>query len=49
MKDFEVKHLKVLIAGGGTGGHINPGLAIAKHIKQQEPLAEITFVGTKRT
>jgi len=48
MKDFEVKQLKVLIAGGGTGGHINPGLAIAKHIKQQEPLAEITFVGTKK-
>jgi len=40
--------VKVLIAGGGTGGHINPGLAIAKYIKQQEPLAEITFVGTKK-
>jgi UDP-N-acetylglucosamine--N-acetylmuramyl-(pentapeptide) pyrophosphoryl-undecaprenol N-acetylglucosamine transferase len=48
MKDFEVKQLKVLIAGGGTGGHINPGLAIAKYIMQQEPLAEITFVGTKK-
>ncbi|HEX2925183.1 MAG TPA: undecaprenyldiphospho-muramoylpentapeptide beta-N-acetylglucosaminyltransferase [Ruminiclostridium sp.] len=40
--------MKVLIAGGGTGGHINPGLAIAKYIKQKEPEAEITFVGTKR-
>lgn len=40
--------MKVLIAGGGTGGHINPGLAIAKHIKQKEPHAEITFVGTKK-
>lgn len=40
--------MKVLIAGGGTGGHVNPGLAIAKHIKQKEPLAEITFVGTKK-
>ncbi|MHB8063649.1 MAG: undecaprenyldiphospho-muramoylpentapeptide beta-N-acetylglucosaminyltransferase [Ruminiclostridium sp.] len=40
--------MKVLIAGGGTGGHINPGLAIAKYIKQQEPLAEIIFVGTKK-
>jgi len=48
MKDFEVKQLKVLIAGGGTGGHINPGLAIAKYIKQQEPQTEITFVGTKK-
>ena len=40
--------MKVLIAGGGTGGHVNPGLAIAKYIKQKEPLAEITFVGTKK-
>lgn len=40
--------MKVLIAGGGTGGHINPGLAIAKYIKQQEPKAEITFVGTEK-
>ncbi len=40
--------MKVLIAGGGTGGHINPGLAIAKYIKKKEPLTEITFVGTKK-
>lgn len=40
--------MKVLIAGGGTGGHVNPGLAIAKYIKQKEPQAEITFVGTKK-
>ncbi|PYG88440.1 UDP-N-acetylglucosamine-N-acetylmuramylpentapeptide N-acetylglucosamine transferase [Ruminiclostridium sufflavum DSM 19573] len=40
--------MKVLIAGGGTGGHVNPGLAIAKYIKQQEQNAEITFVGTKK-
>jgi UDP-N-acetylglucosamine--N-acetylmuramyl-(pentapeptide) pyrophosphoryl-undecaprenol N-acetylglucosamine transferase len=40
--------LKVLIAGGGTGGHINPGLAIAKYIKEKEPDSEITFAGTKK-
>ncbi len=40
--------MKVLIAGGGTGGHINPGLAIAKYILKKNPSAEITFVGTKR-
>lgn len=40
--------MKVLIAGGGTGGHINPGLAIAKYIKEKEPGTEITFVGTKK-
>ncbi len=40
--------MKVLIAGGGTGGHINPGLAIAKYILEKNPTAEVTFVGTKR-
>ncbi len=40
--------MKVLIAGGGTGGHINPGLAIAKYIMKKDPSAEITFVGTKK-
>ncbi len=40
--------MKVLIAGGGTGGHINPGLAIARYILKKNPTAEITFVGTKK-
>ncbi len=40
--------MKVLIAGGGTGGHVNPGLAIAKHIKNKNPDANITFVGTQK-
>ncbi len=38
--------MKVLIAGGGTAGHINPGIAIAKYIKQKQPDAEVVFVGT---
>lgn len=38
--------MKVLIAGGGTGGHINPALAIASIIKENEPNAEFLFVGT---
>ena len=41
-------NLKVLIAGGGTAGHINPGLAIAKYIKSENPEAQIIFVGTER-
>lgn len=40
--------MKVLIAAAGTGGHINPGIAIANKIKEENPGAEITFVGTTR-
>lgn len=39
--------MKIVIAGGGTAGHINPGIAIAKMIRQKHPGAEIVFVGTK--
>lgn len=38
--------MKVLLAGGGTGGHINPALAIASIIQSHEPSAEFLFVGT---
>ena len=40
--------MKVIIAAAGTGGHINPGIAIANVIKKHNPDAEITFVGTPR-
>lgn len=39
--------MKVLMAGGGTAGHINPAIAIAKHIKQHNNDVDIRFVGTK--
>ena len=39
--------MKYIISGGGTGGHINPGIAIAREIKTREPDAEILFVGTE--
>ena len=39
--------IKVIISGGGTGGHIFPALAIANAIKSARPLAEILFVGAK--
>lgn len=39
--------MKVIIAAGGTAGHINPGLAIAQHIKSKHPDAQIMFVGRR--
>lgn len=38
--------MKAMIAGGGTGGHIFPALAIAQAIEQQQPGARIWFVGS---
>lgn len=40
--------MRVIIAAAGTGGHINPGLAIANKIMQEEPNSEVLFIGTKR-
>lgn len=40
--------MKVLISGGGTAGHINPGIAIAKYIKYKNPRVQILFVGTDK-
>jgi UDP-N-acetylglucosamine--N-acetylmuramyl-(pentapeptide) pyrophosphoryl-undecaprenol N-acetylglucosamine transferase len=36
---------KIIIAGGGTGGHIFPAIAIANAIKQQQPATQFLFVG----
>ena len=40
--------MRVIIAAAGTGGHINPGIAIANKIKEKNPKAEIIFIGTNR-
>lgn len=39
--------MRVMLTGGGTGGHIYPALAFAKYLKQVEPEAEILYVGTE--
>src|SRR5205823_3673098 len=39
---------KVIIAGGGTGGHIYPGLAVAEELRRRHPDWDISFVGTLR-
>ena len=40
--------MKLLIAAGGTGGHIYPGIAVAKEIVRRDPISEVLFVGTAR-
>ena len=40
-------HIKVLISGGGTGGHIFPAIAIANAVRTKHPEAEILFIGAE--
>ncbi|MCF4102345.1 undecaprenyldiphospho-muramoylpentapeptide beta-N-acetylglucosaminyltransferase [Gillisia sp. M10.2A] len=42
-----MKQMRVIISGGGTGGHIYPAISIADEIKRRHPDAEILFVGAK--
>ncbi len=39
--------MRILMAAGGTGGHVNPGLALANEVMTRYPDAEVMFVGTK--
>ena len=40
--------LSVVIAGGGTGGHLYPGIAVARELVRRVPSATVTFAGTTR-
>ena len=40
--------MRVLIAAGGTGGHIYPGIAVANEVMHREPASVVRFVGTAR-
>ncbi len=39
---------RLVIAGGGTGGHVYPGVAVAEEVIRRNPDATITFIGTER-
>jgi len=39
--------MRVIFAGGGTAGHINPALAIAGYLKEKQPDTEILYIGNK--
>lgn len=40
--------MRVIFAGGGTGGHLFPGLAVAREFERRDERTEILFVGTER-
>ena len=44
---MEKNRLKIIVSGGGTGGHIFPAIAIANAIRELEPDADILFVGAE--
>ncbi len=40
--------MKIVIAGGGTGGHLFPGIAIAEAFLKRDPVNEVLFIGSER-
>jgi UDP-N-acetylglucosamine--N-acetylmuramyl-(pentapeptide) pyrophosphoryl-undecaprenol N-acetylglucosamine transferase len=40
--------MRLLLAGGGTGGHLFPAIALAEQLKSEEPQGEVLFVGTEK-
>lgn len=40
--------MRLIISGGGTGGHIYPALAIIEDLMKQEPDSEVLYVGSER-
>jgi UDP-N-acetylglucosamine--N-acetylmuramyl-(pentapeptide) pyrophosphoryl-undecaprenol N-acetylglucosamine transferase len=43
-----MRPLRVVIAGGGTGGHLYPGIAVARELLRRSPESVVTFAGTAR-
>ena len=39
---------RIVIAGGGTGGHLYPGIAVARELRRRVPEMAVTFAGTAR-
>jgi UDP-N-acetylglucosamine--N-acetylmuramyl-(pentapeptide) pyrophosphoryl-undecaprenol N-acetylglucosamine transferase len=42
------RSLAIVVAGGGTGGHLYPGIAVARELLRRDPSARVSFAGTAR-
>src|SRR5262245_36254826 len=43
-----MRPIRIVIAGGGTGGHLYPGIAVARELLRRRPDARVSFAGTAR-
>ncbi len=48
LRVMEPDNVRLMIAGGGTGGHLFPGVAVAEELRSRDPQAAIRFVGTAK-
>lgn len=46
-RSLSVRECRVVLSGGGTGGHVNPALAIAEGIRKREPDARFCYLGVR--
>ena len=48
MKDAKDHNIRLIITGGGTGGHLFPGIALAQAMMRNRPGCEVLYIGTER-
>jgi len=48
MKEETTRHIRLIVTGGGTGGHLFPGISLAQAMILADPGCEVLFIGTER-